>query len=401
MPCKIQMMKFKEKLDVLGGKVRFMKGTCEPVKSDKFQKGPSIAVNTDVTGFKTLRGFCPDLLDVAASDLVNHLAGPTLFHIEGQRKDPLFISTLLHGNETTGWQAIQRLMKNYQSKPLPRSLMIFIGNIEAAKANVRTLAHQHDYNRAWPGTPDPETPEARMMAALYEALSKSSLFASIDIHNNTGHNPLYACVNKLNDEDLHLARLFARTVVYFTRPRGVQSLAMTRLCPAVTIECGRVGQKRTVSNTFEFIEAALKLSSFPSHPLPDEDIDILKTHAIVKVPGGASLSFDGSEADFCFRPDLDHLNFSELNSGTPLGALGGEKRARLEILPAEWGEHDLDLIDYQSGAITLKRPAIPAMLTLEEPAIRADCLGYLMHRIDRANPPPIETAPETAGNTNR
>ena len=51
------------------------------------------------------------------------------------------------------------------------------------------------------------------------------MFASIDIHNNTGLNPHYGCVNRLDPPFLHLATLFSRIVVYFKRPLGVQSAA--------------------------------------------------------------------------------------------------------------------------------------------------------------------------------
>ena len=42
----------------------------------------------------------------------------------------------------------------------------------------------------------------------------------------------------------------------------------------------------------------------------------------MKVPPEATLSYDGSEADFRFRNDLDHLNFSELDPGAEFGAIG-------------------------------------------------------------------------------
>ena len=252
----------------------------------------------------------PDhLLEVEAADLWQHLAGPTLFKVAGRQPQPLFVTVLLHGNEITGWQAMQEVMRSYQGKVLPRSLLLFVGNVEAAKATMRTLACQLDYNRAWPGTRFPTAPEALLMQQVVDEVKAASPFASIDVHNNTGHNPLYGCVNKLADEDLHLARLFSRTIVYFERPVGVQSIALSQICPAVTIECGQVGTVGVIDKAASFIKSALQLTSFPEHPLPDQDIELIKTSAIVKVPVEAQFSFDGSEADFCFRADLEQLNF--------------------------------------------------------------------------------------------
>lgn len=323
------------------------------------------------------------LLDLAAADLWRELDGPSLFRIEGRNPQPLFVSVLLHGNEDTGWQAVQSVLRDYAGRTLPRTLLLFAGNIAAAKANVRTLPTQTDYNRTWPGTAHTDTPEAAALREVTEIVRKALPFASIDIHNNTGHNPHYACVNELAEPFLHLARLFSRTVVYFKKPLGVQSASMAHICPAVTVECGRVGGKAGVAHAAEFIHAALSLSHFPDEPVPAHDLDLLQTRAIVKVPANASFSFDGTPADFQFRGDLDQLNFSELESGTRFGRLGKERSAHLDVVPGGDFALSQDYFSYAGGELTLARPAIPAMLTRDPNAIRLDCLGYLMHRIGR------------------
>ncbi|CCD95020.1 conserved hypothetical protein [Bradyrhizobium sp. ORS 375] len=322
----------------------------------------------------------PDaLLDVPAPELWRHLPGPSLFSLEGRQGDTLFLSVLLHGNEDTGWRAIQHILKRLRGRPLPRPVLLFVGNIAAAKAGVRTLPNQHDYNRAWPGTTHPTTPEADVMRDVVAIAARTRLFASIDIHNNTGNNPHYACVNSCDDHHLQLARLFGRTVVYFEEPVGVQSAALARLCPAITVECGRPGSEAGVAHAVELIEAALSLQHFPVHAVGEADIDLLRTFAIVKVPGDATFSYDGRAADFQFRGDLDHLNFAELDVGVALGRCAGARR--LEVSTADGTS--TEYFHYHDGEIRLAQRAIPAMLTLDPQAVRLDCLGYLMHRIGR------------------
>jgi hypothetical protein len=326
----------------------------------------------------------PDtLLDVAASELWRHLVGPSLFHLPGRHAQPLFVSVLLHGNEDSGWRAMQAVLRRHRETPLPRALMLFVGNIEAAKVFVRTLPTQLDYNRSWPGTQQQTAPEAHLMREVIEIVARHRPFASIDIHNNTGNNPHYACVNRLDDRHLHLARLFGRTVVYFNRPQGVQSAALAEFCPAVTIECGRVGGLVGVEQAADLVWSALSLSQFPSHPVPEGDLDLLRTFAIVKIPPDATFSYDGSDADFRLRRDLDHLNFSELESGTSFGCLGGPRTRHLEVVAG--GDFVIAgrYLDYAGHEIRLSQRAIPAMLTVDAQAVRLDCLGYLMHRIGR------------------
>ena len=343
----------------------------------------AVLISTDRLQLNCFDYFPTELLDVPAHDLWRHLQGPSLFQLGGRHDQPLFVSVLLHGNEVTGWQAIQVVLRRFHGNGLPRSLLVFVGNIEAAKANVRTLPQQTDYNRVWPGTVYEATAEARLMREVVEIVRKHRPFASIDIHNNTGNNPHYGCVNRLEESFLHLARLFSRTVVYFTQPIGVQSAVFSEFCPSVTVECGRPVGMAGVEHAAEFISSALAISHFPDHPLPQGDLDLMQTFAIVKVPAGATMSSNGADADFCFRADLDRLNFSEVEAGVAWGTLGASAMHRLEVLPgSEEGVGD-PYFAYRDKEILLSRPAIPAMISLDLEAVRLDCLCYLMHRIGR------------------
>jgi uncharacterized protein len=332
-----------------------------------------------------IEGVPEPLLEVGACDLWQYLPGPSLLSIPGRDPRPLFVSVLLHGNETTGWSAAQQVLRRYRGELLPRGMLLFVGNVLAAKDNVRTLDTQHDFNRAWPGTRYPESAEAALVRELVEIVAAERPFASIDIHNNTGNNPHYGCVNVLDERYLYLARLFSRTVVFFTRPVGVQSAAMAKVCPAVTVECGVPGSTSATDHAAQFIEAALSLSHFPEHPIPEGDIDLLQTSVILRVPPDADFTYDGTDADFRFRPDLDRLNFSELEKGMSLGKLGARKDRRLVLVPgSEFSTETEGYIAYDDDDIRLARSAVPAMLTLDPRAVRLDCLGYLMHRIDRS-----------------
>lgn len=323
----------------------------------------------------------PDgFLETAARDLASVMPEPTLFDLPGRAGAPLFVSVLLHGNEDTGLLAVQDVLRRHRGRDLPRPLLLFVGNVDAAAAGVRTLDRQTDFNRVWPGTLFPDAPEAHLMRQVVDYVSARAPFASIDIHNNTGFNPHYACVNRLENEFFHLARLFSRTVVYFEEPVGVQSAAMAPVCPAVTVECGKAGVGSATAHAAGFVEACLALSHLPDHPLPASDLDLLRTFAIMKVPTSFAFTFDGGEAAIRFRQDIDTLNFSELPPGTSFGRIDTAAGARLEIVPDPEAAPG-DYFDYRSGEIVLTKSAIPAMLTKDPDAVRLDCLGYLMHRI--------------------
>jgi hypothetical protein len=319
------------------------------------------------------------LLEMPARDLHRALSGPTLLQLPGRREPPLFVSVLLHGNEDTGWQSVQALLRRYGT--LPRALSLFIGNVQAARVGARYLPSQPDFNRIWPGADAPNSAEARMMHEVVEIMAARGVFASVDVHNNTGLNPHYGCVNRLDDRFLQLASLFSRTVVYFVRPKGVQSMAFAPLCPATTIECGKPGQAWGAQHTLEYLDACLHLSEIPAHPVAEADVDLFHTVAVVKVPANTSISFADPTADLLLNDDLDQLNFREIPAGTTLGRVRPGGSVPL-VATSEQGNVVTDLyFENAAGRLVLKQAVMPSMLTLDARVIRQDCLCYLMERL--------------------
>lgn len=321
------------------------------------------------------------LLEVPSEGLNDLLGGPTLIHLPGRLPEPLFVSVLLHGNENTGFYAVQSLLRDFQSRELPRSLSLFVGNVDAASKGQRYLDGQPDYNRIWPGTENGDMPEVRMMQRLVDTMTARQAFASVDVHNNTGINPHYACINRIDNRFLHLAALYSRTVVYFIRPLGVQSMAMSHVCPAVTIECGKPSQKHGMEHAREYIEACLHLNEIPDHPVPSHDVDLFHTVAIVKVPENVSFGFGDTGVDLCLVEEIDHLNFQELPAGTVLGQVKNGKAPWLEVFDDNGREVCERYFRIENDALITRCTFMPSMFTLDKQIIRQDCLGYLMERL--------------------
>lgn len=321
------------------------------------------------------------LLDLPAHRLYERLNGPTLIHLSGRRDPALFVSVLLHGHERTGWEAVRQLLSRYADYLLPRSLSLFIANVTAAHYCLRRLDNQPDYNRIWPDGDDTESPEGRMMRQVVDEMAARGTFASVDVHNTTGLNPHYACVNIIDHRFLQLATLFSRTVVYFTDPHGVASMAMGKFCPAVTVECGQPDHALGTEHALEYLNACLHLAEIPNHPVAHHDLDLFHTVATVKIPEHISFGFRDSEVDLRLADDIDRLNFRELPAGTILGwQQQPDDVVALEVRN-EAGEHVTD--DYftvVAGEIRFARPVMPSMLTLDTRIIRQDCLCYLMER---------------------
>lgn len=324
--------------------------------------------------------FPKELLSATAETLHTLYPRPTIFHLSGKHKEPLFISVLLHGNETTGFLALQKLLLKYSQQQLPRSLSIFLGNTEAASLGLRRLENQPDYNRTWPGTELVDTDETRIMQEIVDIMRKKKIFASIDVHNNTGLNPHYACINKLDNPFLQLANLFARLVVYFTRPKGVQSGAFAEICPAVTLECGKPGQQYGVDHAFEYLNSCLHLTQLSNQPVLSQDIAVYHTVAQVMVNQDISFSFKNTKSDLFLDKELERMNFTEIPAGTQFGTVFNNrvpltaKDEKGQIVT----ENFFSIID---NMLQTTKRIMPSMLTLDERVIRQDCFCYLMEKL--------------------
>ena len=320
-------------------------------------------------------------LDCDVTELADILPGPSLIHLDGKKQQPIFISILLHGNEPVGFNAIQYILKKYQNDGLPRAISLFVGNIAAAKHGIRRLDKQPDYNRIWPSKAiQPDTAEHMIMKRVVTEMKARDPFVSMDLHNNTGINPHYACINKLDHRFFHLATLFSRTVVYFLRPYGVQSMAFSDFCPAITLECGRIDDKTGIAHAVEFIDACLHLDHLSEHPIQNEDIHLFHTVATVKVPGDVDFGFGESSSEISFINDIEYYNFRELPAGTLLGYYNQQTMPHLDIVDEYGNAVEQRFLSYNAGEIRLATVVMPSMLTLNKKVIRQDCLCYFMER---------------------
>jgi len=323
----------------------------------------------------------PDrLLEISSNKLHEILPGPTLLRIPGEKKPPFFISTLLHGDEPTGFLAMQQLLSrcSQQKKRLPRSVWLFLGNISAARENVRHLPGQPDFNRIWKGGP---LPEHRVVEQILKILKSNPPFAGVDIHNTSGKNPHYACVNKLDGPFINLGKLFSSMIVYFTRPDEVISRALAEFCPAITIESGQAYDPFGVNHVLGFLELCLVLDTIPTNTNEPTEPKVYHSIARIEVPDHCRIGFGEScqNTDFNFIENLESMNFVLQAENT---LVGWRRNPDLKLAVIDEQSEDVSegFISYTNEEIRLIRSVVPSMLTTLAPNILDDCLGYLMQR---------------------
>jgi hypothetical protein len=315
------------------------------------------------------------LLELEAPALADALGAPTLIRLPGRRPRPLLAAVLVHGNETTGWDAVRSLLAG--AAPLPRALMLFIGNVHAARECLRRLDGQPDFNRIWRGTAGAE---GEMVRGLLAEAQRARPFACVDLHNTSGENPLYACVHRLDDASLALGRAFSERLVLVSHPDTLLSNALSHLAPSVTLECGKPGNPSVTRRLARFLAQVLALETLDAHhpSTGPRGFEVLRAVATVRVPEELSFSFHDEAADLRFVAGLDAHNFSLLPDGTPIAFVRPGSGGRLEATD-ETGRDVTDrYFRHADGVVVTAAPLIPSLLTPNERIIRQDCLCYVM-----------------------
>ncbi len=314
--------------------------------------------------------------DIDYRNIKQVFAKPTLLELTGAKKEPLFISILLHGNEYTGLLVMQQLLRKYQQQ-LPRALFLFIGNVDAAAANKRCLPDQTDFNRAWPGTTLAPDTTTRLMQDVMDYISRQPLFAAVDIHNNTGTNPHYGCITDIRKENQYICSLFNHIAFVFHYPKGVSTGAFDGICPAVTLETGKPGEPHGVQHTIDLVDALLHLDHFPDKDIAKHDLQLVASFATVLIKPEVNFSFGKSaNADLLFAEDFELKNFTEI---TPDQVFAQSFVENPFIIKDQQGMDITNKIIRREGNnIFLNRTLMPAMITRNQEIIRQDCLCYLL-----------------------
>ncbi len=332
---------------------------------------------------KMLEQLPEGLLDLPAHQLHTRIDDHTLIHLDGKIQRPVFVSILQHGDEHTGWDALRDYLKNHLQHGLTRSLIILFGNIQAAALNRRKLPGQPDFNRRWPGKRIPDDAIARRLRVITDKMRQANLFASVDIHNNSGRNPHYSGINRLEKPFLNLASLFSSRMIHFTSPDGIQSSAFSRFCPAITVESGLSGTADGREQTHTFLELLLTQTNLEKVPGILEHPEIYRVFASVKVRPdvpfriGTGPSTDSDE--FVIKKDLDFLNFQRVEGGQVFGWTKGPMPLLVE--DQEGCDITCGWFAIEQDRVLLKHPAVPAMITQKPQAIMDDSLCYLMQPV--------------------
>ncbi|MGH1469190.1 MAG: succinylglutamate desuccinylase [Bdellovibrionales bacterium] len=318
-----------------------------------------------------------EILTVAPDEIKKVFKKPSIIRIEGRKTQPLFLSLFLHGNETTGFYVLQKLTQHLITSKLNRTLIIFVGNVHAAEKNLRFLPEQKDFNRIWE---DGDSKEHLLSKSVMSYLQKEDLFACVDIHNNTGANPLYSCISNLHPEHIYLGSLFSKTLVYFTNPSNALSCKFSSTTPSVTIECGKSGKQLGIEKAFQFVLDVQQLEDL-NHTLPKGDVSIFHTIGQIKLLPKVEFGFAPDNKKLTFPESFEQLNFNSLPKGFFFAAYYNSEKKPFEVFDEENNKTFENYFKIEDNSIFTKKEFYASMFTKDLKVIKQDCLGYIMEKL--------------------
>lgn len=130
----------------------------------------------------------------------------------------------------------------------------------------------------------------------------------------------------------------------------------------------------------------MSLENLPEDPVKDGDLELYRSVSRINVPAEATIAIGNSPGltDLTLIPLLEYRNFQKCLPGE---IWGWRKSAELELFVTN--EQGVDVsqnyFSYHGNEIHLKTSVTPSMLTVNERAIKLDCLGYFMERCTQAD----------------
>ena len=326
----------------------------------------------------------PDEIAPLLADFLDALPGPVHIHLSGRDSSRCRVAvTLLHGNEPSGLSAVHALLR--QGIEPAVDIHLFIVNVEAARARPlfshRMLPGDRDLNRSFraPFADDPQGRLAQVLLTCWQTLAPEAL---IDIHNTSGAGPSFGVVTSIDAAHESLVSLFTHRVIMTDLVLGSVMDLSGRFCPVVTIECGGARSQESDRTALIGLTQYLSLERVLDR-VPGNDVIMDYFHHPLRLELLPGVAVDyGHEAllvrGVTLLPDLEQLNFNQVEAGTRLGVITGELADVLQARTSQGENRLLHFFGADSDYLVTRVRMKFFMVTNNPEIARTDCLLYFV-----------------------
>lgn len=288
------------------------------------------------------------------------------------------LSTLLHGNESSGVRALHRWIKEGHEPAV--NLLCFIGVVQAVLTepvfSTRSVPGWRDLNRCF--RPPFQGPDGAIAEAFLQELRFIKPEALIDVHNTSGRSPAYGVTTVGGREQEFLTSLFSDHLVVTDLQLGALMEATESDWPTVTIECG--GANNHLSHEVAY-QGLARYASAESLRQLSRGVTVVHHPLRVEIRSGATIAYGAEQrngADLCLPADVDLFNFGILTSQDSLGWVGPKGLEVLYTKDAQGCDRSREIFCIQEQTLRLLQPSRIMMATTRQDIAQSDCLFYVL-----------------------
>ncbi len=325
----------------------------------------------------------PEDIGTSAMDFLKSLPGPTHIHLRGKdRTRCRAVTTLLHGNEPSGFFAIFNIIKQ-KIHPLV-DMHLFILSVDAAKQSpgfiYRMLPHHSDLNRCFgrqTGDAETELLADNLLNRIRE-LRPESL---IDIHNTSGSSPSFGVTTFPDEKHDSLISLFTHRMIVSDLRLGALMEISDSIMPTVTIECG--GAQDTEANLLatQGLIRYMTVDDVLDHEHSEISLELFHNPIRLELLAGSdiaygehSLMLDG----VTLLPEIENFNFGLVTPDTLLGFVSGKLEANLSAHRTDGSECLSEFFVLRGEELYPTSTLKLFMVTTNPEIARKDCLLYFV-----------------------
>ncbi|WDE12177.1 succinylglutamate desuccinylase/aspartoacylase domain-containing protein [Thalassomonas haliotis] len=252
------------------------------------------------------------------------LAGPTVIDITGQDASRCrVITSLLHGNEPSGFIAIHRWLTSETRKPAT-NIRFIIASTEAACLSPlfshRYMPGGKDLNRCFGSRENSGYYlRARLIA---DAINRVSPEIVVDLHNTSGSGPAFAACHGINANVLSLTSFFCETIILSAIRLGAL-LEQDFSCPTITVECGGCNDELAHELAYEGICHILTCET-TRYFHQEREVEVVYQPHRLRLKGDINLSYGGQYSGapgLTLKAAIEQYNFTGARRGEVLGWL--------------------------------------------------------------------------------
>jgi predicted deacylase len=237
------------------------------------------------------------------------------------------IVACVHGDETCGWHAVNRLKQ--ANIPLQAPIKFVLANERAFRLGYRFC--ESDLNRVSPGDPDGATYEERLAARLRAELEGLKV---LDFHSTEARTTPLALVAGRTSESLRLARSTGIGPVVDMDYLGG---GVTQDLDGVAVECGYYDDESAATMAYKILLNFLAAEGIIDRPFDEVDQDVYEVFGVAE---GAGYTFVAE-------------NLERVEAGAVFARKNGEaRRAETDFYPVLMSTHGYeDIIGFMARRV--------------------------------------------------